>query len=284
MSLTPQDIDAISGLVMDLCGVYLDASKSYLIEARLKELVQRSGCANYVELAKRAKYGTDPKLARQVVDVMTTHETLFFRDNSPFDALRNKALPEVFDRAETAFPARRVRIWSAACSTGQEPYSIAMTIRDLLPDVNRWDISILATDVSDAAVQTASRGVYQAHEIERGLPPLKLQTYFQREGGNWKVRDEVRAMVAFKRFNLLDPFTALGTFDIIFCRNVAIYFTPEARKSLFLRMADVLHPAGYIFTGSSELLSDLGPRFQPQHHCRAVFYRPNLPAPAPARL
>lgn len=284
MSLNSQDIDAISGLVMELCGVYLDESKAYLIETRLQDLMQRSGCADYVEFARRARYGNDGKLTRQIVDVITTHETLFFRDEAPFAALRNKVLPDVFDRAERAAIPRRVRIWSAACSTGQEPYSIAMTIRELLPDTSRWDIMILATDVSDAAVQTASKATYQPHEIERGLPALKLNTYFQRDGQNWKVRDELRALVSFRRFNLHDSFAGLGTFDVIFCRNVAIYFTPEGRRSLFLRLADCLHPEGYLFSGSSELLFDLGPRFEPHHHCRTVYYRPNQPAPAPVRF
>jgi chemotaxis protein methyltransferase CheR len=282
--LTTQDIDAVCGLVMDLCGVYLDESKGYLIEARLSELVKSTNCENYVEFARKARGGFDQAIRNKIVDAITTNETLFFRDTSPFDALTNKVIPETIDaKAGSLFP-KKIRIWSAACSTGQESYSIAMTLSDLLPDVMDWDINILGTDISDDVVAKASRGWYTAHEIERGMPPARLQRYFQQENNGWRVKDSMRAMCSFERRNLLDPNSARGKFDVIFCRNVAIYFTPEARRDLFLRLCTALTPEGWLFVGSQESLRDLGPQFAPQQHCRAICYRPNMAAAPAASL
>jgi chemotaxis protein methyltransferase CheR len=274
--LTSSDVDAVCGLVIDLCGVYLDESKSYLIESRLGELVKRSGCASYAEFARRARHDTDQTLRSQIVDAITTNETLFFRDNSPFDALEHKVLPETIDGKAGTLHPQRIRIWSAACSTGQEPYSIAMLLSDMLPGARGWDVNILGTDISDDAVTRASRGWYTTHEIERGMPPARLQRYFQPENNGWRVKDSLRALCSFERGNLLDPNSVHGKYDIIFCRNVAIYFTPEARRDLFLRLATALTPEGYLFVGSQESLRDLGPQFAPQQHCRAICYRPNL--------
>lgn len=190
-------------------------------------------------------------------------------------ALRYKILPELIDsKAGSAF-SRRLRIWSAACSTGQEPYSIAMTIAETIPDVNQWDIQIVGTDISSAAVAQAKRGVYDALQIKRGLDPPQRAKYFTEQDNTWKVRDELRAMCTFAQRNLHEPFDALGPFDIIFCRNVAIYFTEKDRRSLFERAAERLVPNGWIIVGSSESLGSLGPRWRPQQHCNANCYRPN---------
>jgi chemotaxis protein methyltransferase CheR len=276
--LTTQDIDAVCGLVNDLCGVYLDESKGYLIEARLSELVKHSGCESYAEFARKARTDADSTVRSKIVDAITTNETLFFRDTSPFDALLNKVIPETIDsKAGTPYP-KRIRIWSAACSTGQESYSIAMLLSEMLPDVHDWDINILGTDISDEVVARASRGWYAAHEIERGLAPARLQRFFQAENNGWRVKDSLRALCSFERRNLLDPNSARGKFDVIFCRNVAIYFTPGARKDLFLRLTTALTIEGWLFVGSQESLRDVGPQFVPEQHCRAICYRPNLTA------
>lgn len=274
MRVTPEEVESVARLVAELCGIVLDQSKDYLIESRLAPLVRKAGCGSYGELVRKLRAGEDAKARVELIDAITTNETLFFRDGSPFEALRHKALPELIDaKARTGFP-RRLRIWSAACSTGQEPYSIAMTLHELLPDVEAWDISILATDISDGALRQASAGTFSQMELQRGLAPAALQKYFTSHGTGWKIRDEVRSLVTFRRMNLLEPFAALGMFDVIFCRNVAIYFSAEARAGLFRRLADILAPEGYLFVGSSESLGDLGLQFAPQHHCRSVFYQP----------
>lgn len=276
--LTSSDIDAVCGLVNDLCGVYLDESKGYLIEARLGELVKKSGCESYAEFARRARHDADGAMRTKIVDAITTNETLFFRDTSPFDALLNKVIPETIDSKAGSPYAKRIRIWSAACSTGQEPYSIAMLLSEMLPDVHDWDVNILGTDISDEVVARASRGWFAAHEVERGLSPARLHQFFQPEASGWRVKDSLRALCSFERRNLLAPDSARGKFDVIFCRNVAIYFTPEARKDLFLRLAAALVPGGWLFVGSQESLRDIGPQFAPQQHCRAICYRPSQPA------
>ncbi len=274
MPVTTEDVLEVARLVKELCGVALDDTKGYLIESRLSALADEAGCADYQQLCRQAIAG-DRALRTQIIDAITTQETLFFRDSSPFEALKHKALPESIDaKAGELFP-KRIRIWSAACSTGQEPYSIAMVLSELIPDIHTWDVNILATDISDEAIARASRGHYREHEISRGMQPGMLSKYFFQEANGWRVKDELRALVRFQRRNLLKPLTDLGTFDIIFCRNVAIYFEPQARRNLFLRLAERLTPKGYLFVGSSESLSDLGPQFAPQHHCRTVFYQPN---------
>ena len=150
----------------------------------------------------------------------------------------------------------------------------------MLPDIASWDVNILGTDISDEVVARASRGWYATHEIERGMPPTRLHRFFQPESNGWRVKDSLRALCSFERRNLLDPNSASGKFDVIFCRNVAIYFTPEARRDLFLRLTKAITPEGWLFVGSQESLRDLGPQFAPQQHCRAICYRPNQPAAA----
>ncbi len=167
---------------------------------------------------------------------------------------------------------KRLRLWSSACSTGQEPYSLAMIVRETLPDFAKWSISILATDISDAAIAQASRGWYAAHEVDRGMKASLLGRYFTSKNGGWQVKDELRGMVSFQRRNLLQPFSDVGSFDVIFCRNVAIYFDAPRRMDLFRRLSERSVPAGALFVGSSESLMDC-PWLQPKHHCRTTYYQ-----------
>lgn len=276
MQLVAEDIDSICDYILELCGVYLDESKSYLIESRLADIAARAGCANYTELIETARKASGAGLRKSIIDAITTHETLFFRDNAPFEALQHRVIPDLIDLKEGTASATRIRIWSAACSTGQEPYSIAITLCELIPDIDRWDVTIVASDISDDAVAKASRGSYKQHEIDRGLPSNLLQRYFVREGNSWRVNDRLRAMISFRQLNLQNPLPPMGQFDIVFCRNVAIYFTPTARAEMFQRIQRVMPDHGYLFVGSSETLTDLGASYVPQHHCRTVFYQPNL--------
>jgi chemotaxis protein methyltransferase CheR len=172
-----------------------------------------------------------------------------------------------------------IRIWSAACSTGQEVYSIAIALREALGNLNNFQISILGTDISDEAVTRASYGKYNKFEIERGLPAQTLNRYFTLMGDGWKIKDEIRAMAVFKKFNLMKPFTGLGRFDVVFCRNVAIYFTPMDKKLVFEKIAGVLEPDGSLVIGSTESLTGVTEAFEPRRYMRAIFYQP---AGAPA--
>jgi chemotaxis protein methyltransferase CheR len=282
VQVTREDVQFVAQLVDQLCGVMLDETKGYLVESRLGQLARDQGCASYRELCQRARATSDRVLQQKIINAITTQETLFFRDSSPFDALQHRIVPDLIDACARS-GAKRMRLWSAACSTGQEPYSLAMILRETIPNCAAWNLTILATDISDAAITQASRGWYATHEIDRGMRASLLPKYFTSQQGGWQVKDEIRAMVSFQRRNLLQPFTELGAFDVIFCRNVAIYFDAARRRDLFLRLADRLTPSGALLVGSSESLMDLGPRFAPQNHCRATYYQPNLAAVTTAR-
>ena len=283
MPVTAEDVTFVARLVDELCGVVLDDSKGYLVESRLGQLAREAGCPSYRDLCDKARRESDRLLQQKIIDAITTQETLFFRDDSPFEALRHRVLPDLIDARTRNGSPRRLRLWSAACSTGQEPYSLAIVLHEMLPDLRTWDVNILATDISDAAVAQASRGHYANHEVRRGMPPASLPKYFHQEPNGWRVKDELRVLVAFRRLNLVDSLAALGPFDVVFCRNVAIYFDTETRKNVFSRIAERLAPNGYLLVGSSESLTDLASHFEAQQHCRCVFYRPRRRGPAALR-
>lgn len=274
MKLDTEGLDAICGLVNDLCGIYLDSSKDYLIEGRLADLVKKHGCQSYAELARKARAGVSNPVADDVVNAITTNETLWFRDSTPFNALRFKILPELIDaKASTATP-RKIRIWSAACSTGQEAYSMAMTFADIVPGIANWDLEIVGTDISSDAVRRAREARYSQLEVSRGLDQIHMSGYFSQSNREYHVNEVLRSKCRFEVRNLLQPFTSLGRFDIVFCRNVAIYFKDADRQSLFRRIADQMNPGGWLFVGSSEALNEMGPEWTPQRHCGAVCYQP----------
>jgi chemotaxis protein methyltransferase CheR len=276
VKIKPEEIKVFSTYIYNVSGISIDASKAYLLETRFGKLLEEEGCSSYGEFYHKAKSDTRKVLEKKIINAITTNETLFFRDTSPFELLKHKILPDIIDaRSGNAqrVGGANLKIWSSACSTGQEIYSIAIVVKELLGNSGGHKISLMGTDLSDAAVAQASAGTYNKFEIERGLPPEKLQRYFSPSGNNWKIKDEIRAMATFRRMNLMQPFTGLGKFDIIFCRNVAIYFTLPDRKKLFNKIADVLQPDGYLLIGSTESLTGICPRFTPKRHLRSVYYQ-----------
>lgn len=276
IKITPEEVSLMSKYVYDASGILLDASKAYLIESRLGSIAEECGCSSYQDLHKKALLDQNKTIKEKIVDAISTNETLFFRDTDPFDLLKHKVLPELIDlrcaRGSSLLPIP-IRIWSAACSTGQEVYSIAIVLKELLPEIGKYKIKLLGTDISDNAVKQASYGSYNKLEIERGLPRDRLTKYFTPNGTNWKVKDEIRSMALFKKLNLMLPFSGLGKFDVIFCRNVAIYFSLADRKKLFDRLADILDTGGSLIIGSSESLMGVSNRFEPLRHLRSIFYR-----------
>ena len=274
IKINPAELKLISQYIQDISGIYLDQSKSYLFETRLSSVAEAHGCKSYQDLQTKAKMDSAKKIEKEIIDAITTNETLFFRDKGPFELLQHKILPEIIDARSTKTTLKtNIKIWSAAASTGQELYSIAIVIKELLRDSPDYVFTLLGTDISDAAIAQASYGKYNRFEIERGLEKKYLQKYFTLFGDSWKIKDEIRAMVNFRKINLMQPFNALGKFDIIFCRNVAIYFTLEDRKKLFNKMADILADDGYLVIGSTESLSGICPRFIPKRHLRSIFYQ-----------
>lgn len=276
VKIKPDEIKLLSKYIYDISGINIDPSKAYLLETRLGKLLETENCPAYTDLYYAAKRDPLKKIEKKIIDAISTNETLFFRDKNPFELLQHKIVPEIID-ARMAQSSKElgtsIRIWSAACSTGQEIYSIAITLKELLYDVAKYRIKLLGTDISNTAVAQASAGVYNKFEMERGLSTEKLNKYFTPHGLGWKIKDEIRAMAVFKNLNLLEPFSHLGKFDIIFCRNVAIYFTIEDRKKLFNHIADALEPDGFLIIGSTESLTGVCPRFVPKRHLNSIFYQ-----------
>ena len=276
LKISRQEIDLFSKYIHSISGIHIDASKAYLLETRLSKIAEAAGCRSFSELHQKARTDSSRQLELNIIDAITTNETLFFRDGSPFELLRHKILPELLDLRfgeNGPAPNRQIRIWSAACSTGQEVFSLAIVLKELLGDIGKFNIQLLGTDLSDAAIKQASYGAYNKFEIERGLPADRLHRYFTPSGSNWKIKDEIRYMASFKKLNLMQPFIGLGKFDIILCRNVAIYFTLEDRKKLFMKLADALEPDGYLLIGSTESLTGVCPRFIPKRHLKSIFYQ-----------
>ena len=276
IKITPDETKVISRYVADISGVVLDNSKAYLIETRLSSLAEEVGCASYSELYFKAKSDTSKAIERKIIDAITTGETSFFRDNSPFELLQHKILPDLIDKRVAKAPGScvtKLRIWSAASSTGQEIYSIAMIIKELLPDLRKYDIKLLGTDISDDAIARASYGNYNKFELERGLSRPKLEKYFNNHGDTWRIKDEVRGMADFKKQNLLEPFRDNGKWDIVLCRNVAIYFKLEDRQRLFNKIAGIIEPDGYLLIGASEHLAGVCARFEPKRYLKSIFYQ-----------
>ncbi len=274
IKINPAELTLVAQYIQDITGIYLDQSKSYLFETRLSSVAETHNCKSYQELQTKAKKDPTRAIEKSIVDAITTNETLFFRDKGPFELLQHKILPEIIDaRSSKSSVKTQIKIWSAASSTGQELYSIAIVIKELLKDAPRYAFTLLGTDISDAAIAQASYGKYNRFEIERGLDKKYLEKFFTLFGDSWKIKDEIRAMVNFRKLNLMQPFTGLGKFDIIFCRNVAIYFTLEDRKKLFNKLADSLADDGYLVIGSTESLTGVCPRFIPKRHLRSIFYQ-----------
>jgi chemotaxis protein methyltransferase CheR len=271
IKLQPEEFKSLAQYVYSLCAITLDESKGYLIESRLAALVEETGSKSYNSLVLKARSEPSRALDRRIVDAITTNETLFFRDSSPFDLLRHKIVPELVDRkARSQSP---IRIWSAACSTGQELYSIAILLKELQGDTDRYGVRLVGTDISDDAVARASKGIFSPVEITRGLTDLQRTKYFHQVPSGWQIRDEIRGMASFKKLNLMTDFASMGKFDVIFCRNVAIYFSDPDRVSLFGRLGKALDTGGYLVIGAMESLNGICPQFESKRHLRSTFYQ-----------
>jgi chemotaxis protein methyltransferase CheR len=272
--ITREELAVWSRYIHEISGVNLDESKGYLIETRLGGLLRETGAKGFSELYNKARTDGSSTLKRKIIDAITTNETSFFRDTSPFDLLRHKLFPELIDRrGKAGVKPVPIRIWSAACSTGQEVYSTAIVLKELLGDMRGYDVRILGTDISNQAVAQASYAHFSRLEMDRGMAGDKIPKYFVQAGDRWKVRDDVRALATFRNMNLLEPFSFPVGFDIIFCRNVAIYFTESDKTRLFKNIARCLIKDGALIIGSTESIGGLCPEFEPKRYLRAVYYQ-----------
>ncbi len=271
--LLPEERQSVAQYIHQICAISLDETKDYLIEGRLSRLVVETRAPSFSHFLNLVKRDPSGALKRKIIDEITTGETLFFRDSAPFELMRHKIVPELIDRRSRGTVRTPIRIWSAACSTGQEIYSIAILLKELLGDTSRYNIQLLGTDISDEAISRASRAVFSQIEISRGLTDSARAKSFVPESGGWKLRDDIRGMVSFRKLNLMEDFTSLGRFDVVFCRNVAIYFNERDRASLFTRIGQRMDGDSYLVVGSMESLSGICPQFEAKRHLRSVFYQ-----------
>lgn len=270
MSISAVDFDYLRRLLRDRTAIVLDADKEYLAESRLAQLISEEGFSSLRDLVDQLRANSFNGLHRKVVNAMTNNETWFFRDVLPFQALQKKIVPELM-AARSA--EKTLRIWSAACSAGQEPYSIAMLLRENFPELLQWRIQIVATDISNAVLQKAERGRYSQLEINRGLPACLLARYFSREGIEWELSREIRDMVEFRVINLADRWPTLPVMDVIFLRNVLIYFDVETKKMVLNKARWQLRPDGYLFLGGAETTLNLDDRYRRVQYETTVFYQ-----------
>lgn len=253
MPITPQEFDLIRSFVHEHSGILINAGKEYLVENRLTTLMVQNGCDDFIQLHKKLMADTGP-LRTKVIDAMTTNETLWFRDDSFFAALSGGVAPFLLKKAQRQ---PTVRIWSAACSTGQEPYSVAMLLEDGirrlgLPATLLGKFSILATDISPSAIFMATSGRYSQLAISRGMRQEFLDRYFIKQGMAFEINPEIKKLVTFKQFNLKDDFSQHGVFDFVLCRNVLIYFSDELKKDIYGKINKGLAPEGLMAIGASE--------------------------------
>lgn len=258
MSIAPADFDFIRTFVRDESAIVLEHGKEYLVESRLSPVLRELALPSIAALVDALRKRPQTHVHRRVIEAMTTNETSFFRDISPFDALRTHIVPELM---AARAPTRRLHIWCGAASTGQEPYSIAMVLLDHFPSLAGWDLRITATDISRQMIERARAGRYTQLEVNRGLPASYLVKYFQRDGMDWRIKDSVRQLVRFEELNLVRPWNLSLESDVIFLRNVLIYFDVATKRTILSAIKRVLRTDGYLMLGSAETTMNIDEEF-----------------------
>jgi chemotaxis protein methyltransferase CheR len=277
--MTGEDFDMLCRLLKERSGLVLTRDKAYLLESRLLPVARRRNMKSLDELVAALRGRPDGELVRDVVEAMTTNESFFFRDIKPFDQFRDFVLPQLM---RTRAARRSIRIWSAACSSGQEPYSLAMILTEQKAKLQGWNIEIIATDLSTEILEKAQAGTYSQFEVQRGLPIQLLVKYFKQQGDRWQIDPAIRAMVRFRCLNLLDDFTQFGQFDVVFCRNVLIYFDQATKTTVLERMSRILPADGFLYLGGAETVIGITDKFQSLAEQRGI-YCPVLPPSAMAQ-
>jgi chemotaxis protein methyltransferase CheR len=269
--VTPFDYEFLRKLLKERSGLDLSPDKQYLVESRLVPLARKAALGGITELVQKMKAGSAEALTADVIEAMTTNETFFFRDKTPFDHLKDTMLPALL-QARSA--RRTLRIWCAASSTGQEPYSIAMCLKALGPAIAGWKIDIVATDLSQGVLEKSKAGIFSQFEVQRGLPIQMLVKHFTQVGEMWQLNPDIRAMVQHRQLNLLQDFSHLGMFDVVFCRNVLIYFDQDTKAGIFERLSKAVESDGFMVLGAAESVVGISDAFKPYPERRGL-YRPN---------
>lgn len=260
LEITAEEYSQLTEYLSSACGIELGENKQYLVSSRLKALLAKHGLKSVAELLSAVKNDGRSAMRQQIIDAMTTHETLWFRDQYPFEALKRMILPEL---ARSNIPT--IRIWSAACSSGQEPYSISMIVDEYRREYPRHplgNVQIVATDISPTILKSAREGIYEDIALGRGLTSDRRAKFFDELGDRAGVKEFVRKQVIFQELNLISPFTSLGKFHVIFCRNVLIYFSDKSKTDILDRIGNVLETGGYLFMGGSESISRYSSKFE----------------------
>ena len=280
MGIALPEFDYLRKMMRDDAAIVIDEDKQYLAESRLMPLVSAEGYSSVQKMLEVMRARPSGDLQRKVLDAMTNNETWFFRDIEPFEALKGTIIADLLARRQTQ---RRLTIWSAAASTGQESFSIAMLLREHFPGLLSWDLKLLATDISDRVLEKARQGSFTQIEVNRGLPAQLLAKYFEQEGTQWRISASIRRMVTFRRMNLAEPWLDLPQADVILLRNVLIYFDVEKKKEILARVARTLAPDGYLFLGCAETTLNLSEEFE-RVPCGKIFcyrLREDLRTPRP---
>lgn len=262
-----QDFEFLAKLLKEKSGLTLTPDKVYLLESRLTPLARKRGLDTLDALVQKLRTSRDEGLVKDVTEAMTTNESFFFRDNTPFDIFKNHVLPAM----EKARPNKKLRIWCAAASTGQEPYSLAILLKENWAKWQGWNIEIVGTDICTQVLEKAKAGAYSQFEVQRGLPIQMLIKYFKQEGDVWRINEDIRRMVSYRPFNLLSSFSLLGSFDIIYCRNVLIYFDQPTKKDVLERMHSALAKDGTLFLGAAETVLGITDKLRPVRGQRGMY-------------
>jgi chemotaxis protein methyltransferase CheR len=266
--MTGGDFDFLCRLLKERSGLVLTRDKAYLLESRLLPVARKHGMKSLDEVVTALRTRSETELLREVVEAMTTNESFFFRDIKPFDQFRNFVLPQLL---KSRAAKRSIRIWSAACSSGQEPYTLAMILNEEKAKLAGWTVDIVATDLSTEILEKAQAGAYSQFEVQRGLPIQLLIKYFKQQGDRWQIDPALRAMVKFRCLNLLEDFTGLGAFDVVFCRNVLIYFDQPTKTAVLERIARMLPQDGFLYLGGAETVIGITEKFQPLADQRGIY-------------
>jgi chemotaxis protein methyltransferase CheR len=271
--MNDDDLNFVRTFLKQRTGIVITPEKRYLVETRLDPIVRAQKLGSLQGLITRLR-GGDKQLETDVIDAITTNETLFFRDKSPFDSFRNLILPALLKARRTT---GRLRIWCAACSSGQEPYSLAMILHDMRNEIRGIEIEILATDISERMLAQAKSGTFSQFEVQRGMPIKMLLEHFTQEGLKWRIKPELARNITFRSLNLTEPFRHLGTFDLIMCRNVLIYFSEETKRDIMARLGEMLAPDGYLMLGGAETVLGLSQQLAPHKQDRSVYVKAGSP-------
>ena len=271
MPIDTDNFEFVRKLLRQESGVVLDDGKQYLVETRLTPVAREAGFVSLEDFLTRLRGHGQNDLRTKAIDALTTNETQFFRDVHPFDALKTSILPDLIAKRSRL---RHLNVWSAAASSGQEAYSLAMLLAEHFPELSSWSVNIIASDISDQALEQAQRGSYRQLEVNRGVPAAMLVKYFRKQATQWQISDEIRRRVEFRNINLIGEWPSLPPMDLVMLRNVLIYFDIATKRTILRKLRHLLKPDGYLLLGSAETTVNLNPSFEIVQFDRTVCYRP----------